>query len=297
MIFNRRLVLMITDKNGSRYINVSMVFRQITLYVLLFILSLLFFIVSAIGIFRAEISDINEKISLIEEYNETMLLGNLTLNEEINQRLSEIEQASGKVGDLAGIVGIESDENENLLSRIDVLSITGAQKTFFMRFIPNGYPLKEGIHITDPFGARYHPVLHITRQHTGVDYGAKMGTAVYATADGVVDLADSGWNGGYGKIVKLAHSFGFKTYYAHLSEVLVKNGSFVKKGQLIARTGNSGISTGPHLHYEVRFLERPINPSNFTTWNMKNFDSIFNKERSIAWQSLLVTINNLMVEQ
>ena len=94
--------------------------------------------------------------------------------------------------------------------------------------------------------------------------------------------------------MKITHSFGFKTYYAHLNEVLIKVGSFVKKGQLIARTGNSGVSTGPHLHYEVRFLEKPIDPMNFARWDMKNFDSIFTKERSIAWQSLLATINNLM---
>ncbi len=294
MILDRRLVLMITDKDGSRYINVSMVFRQITLYVLLFVLSLVFFIVISISVFRSEITDINAKTMLIEERNETMLLGNATLNEEINQRLEEIAIASGKIGDLEGVIGANNTTNENLVERIDTASITGAQKIFFMKFIPNGYPLETLMGITDPFGMRYHPVLHIRRQHTGTDFAAKIGTSVYATADGVVDLADSGWNGGYGKLIKLTHSFGFKTYYAHLNEVLVKSGSFVKKGQLIAKTGNTGVSTGPHLHYEVRFLETPIDPINFAEWDMKNFDSIFTKERSIGWQSLLATINNLM---
>lgn len=294
MIFDQRLVLMITHKDGSRYINVSMIFRQITLYVVLFFLSLIFFIIIAIGVFRSEISDINTKTSLIEERNETMLLGNAMLNDEINQRLQEISIASDKIDTLEGVVGVNNAPNENLADRVDIASITGAQKAFFMKFIPNGYPLESFSSITDPYGTRLHPVLKVVRQHTGTDFGARIGTSVFATADGVVDWADSGWNGGYGKLVKITHSFGFKTYYAHLNEVLIKAGSFVKKGQLIARTGNSGVSTGPHLHYEVRFLEKPIDPMNFARWDMKNFDSIFTKERSIAWQSLLATINNLM---
>lgn len=294
MIFDRRLVLMITHKDGSKYINVNMIFRQITLYVLLFFLSLAFFIIISIGVFRSEIADINARTSLIEERNETMMLGTAILNDEINQRLEEIAIASDKIDNLEGVIGVDNTPNENLLERIDVASITGAQKAFFMKFIPNGYPLETFMGITDPYGTRFHPVLRVVRQHTGTDFGARIGTGVFATADGVVDWADSGWNGGYGKLVKITHSFGFKTYYAHLNEIIVKSGTFVKKGQLIARTGNSGVSTGPHLHYEVRFLEQPINPMNFVQWDMKNFDSIFQKERSIAWQSLLTTINNLM---
>ena len=294
MIFDQRLVLMITHKDGSKYINVSMIFRQIALYVALFFLSLIFFIIIAIGVFRSEISDINTKTSLIEERNETMLLSNAMLNDEVNQRLQEISIASDKIDTLEGVVGVNNVPNENLVDRVDIASITGAQKAFFMKFIPNGYPLESFSSITDPYGTRLHPVLKVVRQHTGTDFGARLGTSVFATADGVVDWADSGWNGGYGKLVKITHSFGFKTYYAHLNEVLIKAGSFVKKGQLIARTGNSGVSTGPHLHYEVRFLEKPIDPMNFARWDMKNFDSIFTKERSIAWQSLLATINNLM---
>ncbi len=296
MIFDRRLVIMLTNQNGSRHINVSMVFRQIMLYVVLFFLSLLFFIIISLTVFRTEISDMNTKMSLIEEYNETMLLGNAALNEEIAQKLEEIAMASGKVENLEGFVGVDSSAiaNESLSSRIDMASITAVQKAFFMKFIPNGYPLATFRGITDPFGLRYHPVLQTARRHTGIDLAATTGTSVYATADGVVDLADSGWNGGYGKLVKITHSFGFKTYYAHLDEVLVESGSFVKKGQLIAKSGNTGISTGPHLHYEVRFLEQPINPIHFAKWDMKNFDSIFKQERSIQWQSLLMTINNLM---
>ncbi|WP_158654146.1 M23 family metallopeptidase, partial [Helicobacter ailurogastricus] len=102
---------------------------------------------------------------------------------------------------------------------------------------------------------------------------------------------------GYGRLIKLYHPFGFKTYYAHLKKIVVKNGEFVKKGQLIAYSGSSGMSTGPHLHYEVRFMDKPINPMFFIEWNMKDFDFIFTQERNIAWQSLLTIINNLLTGQ
>ena len=121
-----------------------------------------------------------------------------------------------------------------------------------------------------------------------------MNTPVYATADGVVDWASNNGNGGYGKLVKISHSFGFRTYYAHLNDIKVQRGQFVKKGQLVALTGSTGTSTGPHLHYEIRFLGQPIDPINFVKWDIQNFDLIFEKERRISWHSLLEIINNLM---
>lgn len=298
MILDKRLVLMITDKNGSCHINVSMIFRQLSLYFLLFILAIVLFLVVSISVFNSEIKDINTKSVLISEQYQKMLKKNSYLNDQINQRLEEIALAGDRVDDLEGTIGVSKDDEgekgESLISRIDVASITGAQKAFIMKFIPNGAPLDSYRRISAPFGNRMHPILHIMHKHTGLDFGTSVNTPVYCTADGVVDFAADGWNGGYGRLVKVTHSFGFRTYYAHLNKIAVKNGQFVKKGQLLAYSGNSGISTGPHLHYEVRFLNQPINPINFVKWDMKNFDSIFEKERTIGWQSLLTTINNLM---
>lgn len=298
MILDRRLVLMITDKNGSRHINVSMIFRQLSLYFLLFILAIVLFLVVSISVFNSEIKDINTKSVLISEQYQKMLKKNSYLNDQINQRLEEIALAGDRVDDLEGTIGVSKDDEgergESLISRIDVASITGAQKAFIMKFIPNGAPLDSYRRISAPFGNRMHPILHIMHKHTGLDFGTSVNTPVYCTADGVVDFSADGWNGGYGRLVKVTHSFGFRTYYAHLNKIAVKSGQFVKKGQLLAYSGNSGISTGPHLHYEVRFLNQPINPINFVKWDMKNFDSIFEKERTIGWQSLLTTINNLM---
>lgn len=181
-----------------------------------------------------------------------------------------------------------------IINKFYAISMATAQKHFVMNFIPNGRPLQIPLRLSAPYGKRHHPILHIYRMHAGVDIIAPMNTPVYATADGIVDLAKSVDNGGYGKLVKIFHSFGFHTRYAHLNDVKVKRGEFVKKGQLIALTGSTGTSTGPHLHYEVRFLGQPIDPMNFVSWDMQNFNLIFDKERRVPWHSLLELINSLM---
>jgi len=99
------------------------------------------------------------------------------------------------------------------------------------------------------------------RPHHGQDFGVLTGTPVYATADGVVK-ARSGRTG-YGNTIILDHGYGVKTFYAHLHQYLVKPGDFVKRGQMIALSGSTGRSTGPHLHYEVRVNNIPVNPRHY----------------------------------
>ena len=112
------------------------------------------------------------------------------------------------------------------------------------------------------FGGRNHPVLRVFRQHKGIDLGAKTGTPVYATANGrVVRDGDSGR--GYGLQVLIDHDFGYKTRYAHLSKILVTPGQVVKRGELIGEVGSTGLSSGPHLHYEVIYMNRPVDPINY----------------------------------
>lgn len=112
------------------------------------------------------------------------------------------------------------------------------------------------------FGYRVHPVYKSMRMHTGVDFTAPTGTPVYATGDGVIMGAARGFSG-YGIVCIINHGYNYKTLYAHLSRVKVKPGQRVKRGQIIGYVGNTGISTGPHLHYEVRFNNRPVNPVSY----------------------------------
>lgn len=112
------------------------------------------------------------------------------------------------------------------------------------------------------FGYRIHPIYKTRKMHTGVDLTAPVGTKVYATGDGVVIKAGYS-RGGYGKRVFIDHGFGYKTIYAHLSEIDVKDGQKIKRGDVIGAVGNTGRSTAPHLHYEVRYKNKPVNPVNF----------------------------------
>ncbi len=294
---NRRLILMITDQERTRYINIHSIFRQVGLYALIFLAVCVIYGIVSVRAFKDEIvsmSALNAKI--LAQYEKTQEK-NAYLNSQIEQRSEEIGLVGDRVEDLESIIGVGDAQNtirEDLRERIDVASLTGAQKVFVMKFVPNGYPLDYYKRISADFGYRIHPLYFTKHLHTGIDFATDIGTPVYATADGVVEFAQMGYNGGFGNLVKLDHSFGFRTYYAHLNKIVVTHGSFVKKGQLIAYSGNSGASTGPHLHYEVRFLGNVLDPKNFIEWTMSDFSSIFENERNVSWQSLLTTINSLM---
>ena len=112
--------------------------------------------------------------------------------------------------------------------------------------------------ITSGFGMRYHPILHFGRMHKGIDFGAHYGQPIVATADGQVTRA--GWAGGYGRQVRLAHGGGMATSYNHMSRIIVEPGTLVHQGQVIGYVGSSGLSTGPHLHYEVYRNGVAVNP-------------------------------------
>lgn len=291
-----RLILMISSPYGYRYYNISSVFKNILVYFLVFICSILFFIVIVLYSFASEINAIENRYSYVRNNYNALLDKHDDLSKQILSKQEEALIISDKIEDLESIIGIKNT-NYGLKSRVESASITGLQKIFIMKFVPNGYPLhssNNNIRISSPYGYRIHPITQFREFHTGTDMPSKMGSPVYATADGVVEFANLGWNGGYGNIVKINHSFGFKTYYAHLDSIAVERGEFIKKGQVIAYSGNSGNSSGPHLHYEVRFLGSHINSKNFMDWNMGNFGKIFDKEKNVAWQSLLLTINNLM---
>lgn len=127
--------------------------------------------------------------------------------------------------------------------------------------LPFAMPVKDRFRWTSGFGYRRDPKGFGTRMHEGTDLAAAYGTAIYATADGVVTHA--GWQSGYGRLIKIQHEFGVETRYAHLSQLRVAVGQRVSRGERIGDMGNSGRSTGTHLHYEIRLNGTAVNPMTF----------------------------------
>ncbi len=112
------------------------------------------------------------------------------------------------------------------------------------------------------FGYRTHPIYKIVKMHTGMDFNAAVGTPIYATGDGIVQQADAEASG-YGNHVVINHGFGYETLYAHMSEIKVKQGQEVKRGEVIGKVGSTGTSSGPHCHYEVIRNGNKINPVSY----------------------------------
>ncbi len=130
----------------------------------------------------------------------------------------------------------------------------------FFKHLPAIKPTS-GYYSVNGFGMRLHPVFHDYRFHSGLDITTEEGTPIYAAAEGVVEF--TGNRGTYGRAIEIDHGYGYKTLYAHLSASLVKEGEKVKRGSLIGRVGRTGVTTGPHLHYEVIKNGVHINPIDY----------------------------------
>jgi len=128
------------------------------------------------------------------------------------------------------------------------------------KILPIGAPVEDKV-ITSPFGTRNDPFTKTKKQHKGIDFAGKIGTELYAVAPGRV--VSAGDRTGYGTTVEIDHGLGFTTLYAHLSKIMVSRGDWVRPGTVIGLGGSSGRSTGPHLHYEIRYKGEPFNPTNF----------------------------------
>jgi murein DD-endopeptidase MepM/ murein hydrolase activator NlpD len=121
---------------------------------------------------------------------------------------------------------------------------------------------KQLVALASGFGMRTHPVYKVKKMHTGIDFAASIGTPIYATADGTVAEVSVRFSG-YGKMVEIDHGFGYRTRYAHMHEFAVRSGQNVKRGDLIGYVGNTGLSTAPHLHYEVLINKGQVDPVHY----------------------------------
>ncbi|MCC6550617.1 MAG: M23 family metallopeptidase [Ignavibacteriaceae bacterium] len=210
--------------------------------------------------------------SLISVNNELRIAANLPPLEKDDRTLGKGGSISGGLFDfLSGNNKKEIQASLNFIDEVEkkfdfernnfvdiANTLKGNQELY--RSIPAIKP-SDGTLALHGFGMRMHPILNIKRMHEGIDIITPVGTPVYAAADG--EIVFVGRNSGYGLMVEIDHGFGYRTIYAHLSSSQIKEGSKIKRGTLIAKTGNSGLSTGPHLHYEIIHKGIKLNPEEF----------------------------------
>lgn len=146
----------------------------------------------------------------------------------------------------------------------DELRSLAEKKVKLFAAIPAIQPIsnKQLVALASGFGVRIHPIYKVKKMHTGIDFAAPIGTPIYATADGKVEELSVKFSG-YGKMVVLDHGFGYKTRYAHMHDFAVRTGQNIKRGELIGYVGDTGVSTAPHLHYEVMLNGVLINPVHY----------------------------------
>ncbi len=208
-----------------------------------------------------------------------------TLEHDLSEREERMQLVSDRLNDLENVLGMSDQNGAELESRLDTATITTSMRVMMLTQIPSGPPVINA-RTSSGYGKRKHPVTGIVKFHRGQDFAVNTGTPIYAPADGAVEVIRPS-NKGSGNYLRIFHAYGFSSSYSHLSKFAVKRGDFVKKGDLIAYSGNSGLSSGPHLHYEVRFVGRALNPKPFISWNVDNFDTIFESVRGIGWESLV----------
>ena len=181
--------------------------------------------------------EIKKEVTLINSFGETELVD--TLSNQLNNLSLRLAFQSKSYGQI-----------ENLVKNKEKLLLA----------IPAIQPLsnKDLTRIASGFGMRVHPILKIYRPHNGLDFTAPSGVPIYATADGVVDKAE--FNGGFGNHVVIRHGYGFETLYGHMVKIKARAGQTVKRGEVIGYLGSTGLSSGPHCHYEVHRNGVPVDP-------------------------------------
>ena len=219
-----------------------------------------------------EISDADHKIvesvSKLTKENIDELRGNL---KKINATMTKlglsetklIQEANNHSNQFVGSKFVSVNLNKNADEKYkkiaqDLEQWHGLNR--LIKILPLGAPVSQKT-ITSPYGARQDPFTKKKKDHKGIDFAGKIGTELYAVAPGRVISA--GERSGYGTTVEIDHGLGFTTLYAHLSKTMVSRGDWIRPGTVVGLGGSSGRSTGPHLHYEIRYKGNPFNPTNF----------------------------------
>jgi murein DD-endopeptidase MepM/ murein hydrolase activator NlpD len=298
---DKHFTVTIHDESGVRQFNLHKFVKKALLYALIFLLSVgliavatILYLDTSVDKLRAKKEEFQKAYSELKVHNELLQERMQTTKISLQKKKKELEALSDSLSEIETLIGLKPIADESLSERVSIAKLSSSQRATLLQLIPNGSPI-EYHGVTSRFGYRIHPTLKKREFHRGIDLKAKMNTPVYAPADGIVEWAGLHKRSGFGKLVILEHIYGFKSYYGHLNKIVIKSGQFVKKGELIAYTGNSGLSNGPHLHYELRFIHRVLNPYYFIKWTQANYNEIFHKEKKVPWQSLITATSRIKV--
>ena len=299
-----KLMITISDVRGSKQYTVSELVRKMALWVVLAVVLVIVGGAIFIKVLSSKVDELDKKSEQYRQIQQFLISENAKLQEtkeklakQISHKGLELKLMDEQLSEIEKIIGLKPDisdafdsrvakAKEKSLESVKAAKLSVAELALLNKSIPTGMPLKQYKRLTDKFGYRMHPIFVGERIfHFGLDFAAKTGTPIYAPADGVVEYAKR--KGGYGKFLLLYHPFGFKTGYGHLSRYAVKEGDYVSKGDLIGYVGNTGRSTGPHLHYEVRYLYKWLDPMDFVNWSPQSYRTVMNKIRRVKCQQLL----------
>jgi murein DD-endopeptidase MepM/ murein hydrolase activator NlpD len=224
---------------------------------------------------REKIDVINNNLADVEKRDDEirMIMGVKELGEDVREVGIGGTNFEYKFADQVVNPDVAEDLNEQMLLidklerevKLEIQSYSDLINTYHakedsIRHMPALHPVLDG-RITSDFGMRMHPIFKRYRKHPGVDFAAKMGAPIYAAADGIVTLSQH--NGGYGNCVFIDHIYGFETRYGHMQKILVRRGQRVKRGDKIGLVGKTGIATAPHLHFEVHYAGKEVNPRHY----------------------------------
>ncbi|EPB7443693.1 M23 family metallopeptidase [Campylobacter lari] len=281
-----KFTLTITDVNGSRHFLLSQIIKKVIIYFTTFVFVVIVLGALYINYLATKRSELLKEQETLSAKNTKLFSQNESMQKSLEEKTALYDELQTQLADIEENLGLKQDEGLDIPERLEKVKLTNDQAYLFLTQIPNGHVIEDN-GVTGNFGWRHHPILNKKEFHPGIDLRAALNTPIYAPANGVVEYAAYS-NNGYGYSVILIHNFGFKTVYAHMMRKdVVKAGQFVKKGDLLGYTGNTGLSTGPHLHYEVRFINKLLDPKIFIDLNKKNYEQIFDKERRVPWQSLI----------
>ena len=295
-----KFIITLSDVNGSKQYTLSQFIKVIASWIVIAVV-----ITFAIG--GMLVYYLSHNVDELNKQKRELVKKQVELKQAIKSRTETLEAMNEQLVEAKKLIGLDEDKESKEVSEVEEVKeventkeikesatnkdgLTEHEFKLLSRLIPNGKPL-EYRRISTKFGFRRHPITKRKQFHPANDLAADLGTPIYAPADGVVVYA--GKKKFYGNFLLIRHGFGFATAYGHLHRIGVKTGEYVKKGELVALCGNTGRSTGPHVHYELRYLSKWLDPEPFMKkWSYETYKEVMKKNKQVNWEELIKSLKN-----